>query len=89
MKAEHMAELSTCFFQASLLPLKTSFGDGVPLITARAGLMTPTGSNARWVLPREARRRFFYRIASAAYLDASIPELIAFNSTSGFDKITI
>lgn len=34
-------------------------GDGVPLITAWAGLMTPADSNVRWVMMREARRRFF------------------------------
>jgi hypothetical protein len=33
--------------------LNLNFGDGVPLITAWAGLMTPADSNVRWVLIRE------------------------------------
>jgi hypothetical protein len=33
--------------------LNFDFGDGVPLITARAGLMTPADRNVRWVLISE------------------------------------
>ena len=51
---------------------KSNLGDGVPLITARAGLMTPTDSIGRWVPAREARRRFFSTLTRRRFLQVSI-----------------
>jgi hypothetical protein len=51
---------------------KSNLGDGVPLITARAGLMTPTGSIGRWVPAREVRRRFFSTLTRRRFLQVSI-----------------
>jgi hypothetical protein len=42
-----------CFFADLFVNLKIILGDGVPLITARAGLMTPSDSDVRRVLTIE------------------------------------
>ena len=57
-----IVRVRACFFPARLLILTIGVGDGVPLITARAGLMTPAESDVRWDTTLEACGRFFIAI---------------------------
>jgi hypothetical protein len=47
-------------FSNAIINIARKYGDGVPLITARAGLMTPADEEARREMLQEACGRFFY-----------------------------
>ena len=57
-----LASAAGLLFSGKPANITSSFGDGVPLITAWTGLMTPADNNGRWGLMGQTGRRFFVTI---------------------------